>query len=416
MSDLFFIGGAASTAQVDTLTVGGTVEVGDKFLITLHDYDGTAADQTLSVDASSTSTSTTATDIATAFNASTNSLFTGITAAPSGSTVTLTADTAGVPFYCSVSTTESNDSAADSQTFSRAATTANSHSQDWSAAANWSTGSVPVATDNVYLDGRAGNAITRGLNQSSITLASFIIDEAMAYAVGTIANKLRISATKADIGRPATGGSTTQMSALINLDFGSNVCTGIIYRSNNIGTSGQPAIQIKGTHASNAFTVMGNAIVGFGTNTRGEATTVATLTVKDTAIVTVGSGVTLTTVNPEGGKVLLNCAATTIAYGKGTVETAGTGAITTVNVGGKFIGNSTGTITTLVAAGTGFADFTQSTAARTVTTGKVDGEKASISVDNGVPLSITFTNAVQLLNGAKSMQMNFGDGVSVQQS
>src|SRR6185369_11363014 len=95
------------------------------------------------------------TTIRDAFNASTNSLFTGITASATATTVVLTSDTAGIPFYCTVSTTETGGGGADAQTFSRASTTANAGPNDWNTDANWSTGAKPVNSDNVFFRNNA---------------------------------------------------------------------------------------------------------------------------------------------------------------------------------------------------------------------------------------------------------------------
>src|SRR5687768_5979997 len=99
MASKYFIGGSfTAVAQVDTLTVGGTVEADDVFKVTMTGEDGTAV--TLDVVAGSTTIATVCTNIATAFNASADARFIPVTALAGATTVTLTADTAGVPFYC----------------------------------------------------------------------------------------------------------------------------------------------------------------------------------------------------------------------------------------------------------------------------------------------------------------------------
>ena len=105
-----------TTAQVDTITVAGTVEVGDKFSVTVNgvQYSFTAA---------STSANDVATGLATAINADG-----GLPVTASGATggaFTLTADVSGAAFASTVNSTESDLSTADAQTISKAETTLN---------------------------------------------------------------------------------------------------------------------------------------------------------------------------------------------------------------------------------------------------------------------------------------------------
>lgn len=109
--------------QVDRLTPGGTIEVGDKFKIVVTDANGRSAE--LTVSATGTTVAQVCADITTAFNGSSDPCFTAITATNNTSYVILTADVAGLAFYCTVSTTESNGASTDGQTFARSSQTAN---------------------------------------------------------------------------------------------------------------------------------------------------------------------------------------------------------------------------------------------------------------------------------------------------
>jgi hypothetical protein len=144
MSTIRFKGTALAVAQVDTLTVGGTVEAGDLFKSTINT-------KVLSVAATTTVAATTATDFYTAWEAVSAALYpeyAEITADDVSATVTLTANEEGVPFTVTVTTTESNGGAADLQTFVRTATTASSGPKHWDTAANWSGAAVPVTGVN----------------------------------------------------------------------------------------------------------------------------------------------------------------------------------------------------------------------------------------------------------------------------
>lgn len=277
---------------------------------------------------------------------------------------------------------------------------------------NWSPTGVPTTGDTITFDGRAIAALTGG-NQSSITLTRITQFQSCSYDVGSIANPLLISATTVEIGVPPEDG-TSGSGAEFHLVTGSNATSVTVYNSKSTGTSGKAPILIRGINASNKLQVRGG-LVAIAEDAPGTSATFSEVTVVgSSAKVTIGSGVTLTTVYQSDGNILLKCAATTVTQTGGQLATKGSGAITTANVGGTAVLNATGTITNLNVNAGGSADFSQTTDARTVTNPKVYGS-GKINADNGKTLSVTFTNAVQCLNGAKSSQINFGS-VSVQQS
>jgi hypothetical protein len=202
MSSKYWVGGAASAQQIDRFTPA-TVQVGDIFTLTATGEDGSTA--AVSFTAAATTVASVTAGLVAAWNASTNPLHTPITAADATTSMTLTADVAGVPF--SVASTTTDGGGANTQTLVRSVVTASTGPKDWNTAVNWSDVTVPVSTDTVTLDGRAGNSIIYGLNQSAVTLASFQHYESMRYDVGTNTAPLRISATICDLTRPAIDGS-----------------------------------------------------------------------------------------------------------------------------------------------------------------------------------------------------------------
>ena len=105
-----------TTAQVDTITVAGVVEVGDKFSVTVNgvNYLFTAA---------STSANDVATGLAAAVNADGGMPVTASGA--TGGAFTLTADVGGAALFSAVASTEADLSAADAQTIVTAGTTLN---------------------------------------------------------------------------------------------------------------------------------------------------------------------------------------------------------------------------------------------------------------------------------------------------
>lgn len=415
MAENVFLGGATAVAQVDNLTPGGTIEVGDKFIVTLTAEDGTT--QSLTYAATGTTVASVCAGLVAAFNASTQSLFTAITASDQTTHVRLTADSAGVPFYCTASTTESDDSPADAQTFVRAASTACAGPKDWNTTANWLTGAVPVTTDSVTLDGRMANEIIYGLNQSSVTLAKLTTKDSLRYNLASLTYALKIGVTSLVIGEPAGDGSTGSGPSIININGGTVQSTVRAIKANGTGSSGYPAFQFAGTHASNDITVEAGS-VGIGTATPGQATTILTgKSVGRSAKVEIGTNVTLGTwtMEDDGGKLLIRSAFTTLETGAGTTcTTEGSGAGTTANVRGTFHPNSSGTLTTLNVEGNGFADYRQSSVERITTNVNLIGPGARLDASSIAPASIAaaFPNGADCKNGANTTQANWGTGTN----
>jgi hypothetical protein len=225
--------------------------------------------------------------------------------------------------------------------------------------------------------------------------------------------KLRIGATTVRIGDPSADGSSGGGSSLINLYI--TGATSIYVRKGRTGgTSNQPATQIQTDNNASDVTI-DEGTVGIGTDVYGETVTLNELIVNG-GRVELGEGVTFSGTAPalhmKAGTVVLRGAIATINQDAGSLRTEGTGAITTANIGGTLVANSTGTITTLQVQGAGLADFTQSTAARTVTNATVQGPTARIAADNGKPLTVTFTNGVDFIDGARTTQCDMGDEVN----
>jgi hypothetical protein len=401
MSTRRWLSGAAAVAQVDTLTVGGTVEASDIFIVTLTAEDGTT--QAISTVAGSTNTTTVATTIKTALAASTLPLFAAITWTTATVYVIGTAKVAGVPFYCAATTTETGGGAADDQTFSRAATTANAGPNDWNTALNWSAATVPVNADDVYVDeGTSAADILYGLNQSGVTLDEFRISQLYTGKIGTATAYLQIGAATAAIGE-YFGTDSPQGSGRIKIDFGSSNVDVTVTDSGITGTeTNQKPIRLKINHASATLAVLrGNVGLCVGTAETGQVTTLIVgfvTNLEQDADVEVGPGVTIGTITKYGGKLLTQSGATTLTQNGGQVQTEGTAAFTTMIVNaGNAILNASGTIAHLDSNG-GLADFTRSPVARTVSDWDV-AAGASIAYDSAVvtvTAGPTFTGAMRM--------------------
>lgn len=394
MSSPRWLGNAAKVAQVDTLTVGGTIESGDKFLMTING-------KTLTVSATDTSATTTATAIAAAWNALTATAgyqeFAEITASPNAGVVTLTADTAGLPFTVTVSTTESDDGAADNQTFVKSNVTASAGPNHWDTPSNWSTGAIPVNSDTPIIE-NSDIDILYGLDQSSVALSSLTIAASYTGKIGLPDRNILVQAAQYEEYR--TKYLTIQCSSTT---IGDGAGTGSDrIKINNLSTqaaltvrttrtgSGFYAVHWKGTHSSNTVSVSGGSVAIAPVPS--ETATVSALDVTGGASILVGSGVTLTTVTTSGGAVSLSAAATTLNQ-TGGILSHYAGAITTANVdGGELHEYSGATVTTYNVSTGGRLDFSKSNKARTVTncnrygTGEIYDPAGTVIWTNGIDL------------------------------
>ena len=384
-----FTGSAAAVAQVDRFDPAN-VEVDDIFTLTVTGADNKVA--AISFTATAATVDNVCDGLAAAWNASTSTACTPVTADPNYLLV-LTADTAGNAFTITASATDGG--IADTQTLTKVPITANAGPRDWTSTDNWSGGALPggAAGQDVYIEDAT---ILYGLDQSGIsnTLDSLNISQSQIGsnpAAGYAPIYLQIKATAVNVGA-FYGPGTPSESAPINIDTGSTASTIIVYNSGSNGT--MPAVRLKANSASTSVRALkGKTGLAYAS---GETATIGTLTVSyvgspaSDADVYVGSGVTMTTLAQTGGDVVLQCGLTTATAGAGTLTTAGSGAITTLNASGSTVtANSTGTITTLNITG-GTVDFSKSAAARTVTTLKLDaGGKLKYN-----PAIVTLTNNV----------------------
>lgn len=350
-------------AQVVTTTINSaSTSTTAVWTLTLTLDDGSTKTVTYTEDGSPTVTEIAAGLVA-AWNASTDPDISKITAAnPSAGVLTLTADTAGVPF--SIALADDDDG-----THTQEATTANVGNNDWNTARNWSTGTVPVNSDDVVFQGPAsGNsvAVLYGLNQSSVTLANVYFRKDYNGQIGRFENGkayyLRLDPDAFEY---------KASSSLALIDLTTAAIAPYVEANGNAG-SNRHALYLKaGSNLTTLTVKKGN--VGLAV-LPGETTTVATilcsyLTNQSSDVnLTVGSGVSLTTLTQNGGACELRCAATTATCSTGaTLTTSGSGAIGTLNVFGTVYSNSSGTVTTINWR-LGNLDFSRDKTARTVTT------------------------------------------------
>lgn len=427
MATKIWRGDSPAIAQVDTLTIGGTIEVGDKFTVTING-------KSMTYIATSTTAATCATGFVTQWNALSSTAypeFAEITAAEGVTgNLTLTADTAGKPFTISVATTESNGDAADSQTFTRTATTANSGPNCADVTTNWN-GGTPVDGDDVVVDD-SSVSLLYGLDLSTVTPASITIGPRFTGEIGLRpVNKDNANGSYSEYRETylklCDSGDATNTTVAINtssrlvkLNTNAGQVTVNVSGTGQPSTNGERSLYWKGTHASNSLTVS-KGIVGVAVLS-GETATVLTLnvgyrlSVAGDADVLLGSGVTLTnaTIVQSGGRLETNSATTgtaTITQSNGTLVLQSGGQLGLSILGGECIYNSTGTLGGApVVSGSGHLNFSQDLRAKTVTNPiDVFGKFAKVSDPN----KSVGTLVVDLNQTGNSENINLGTNLRI---
>jgi hypothetical protein len=393
---------------VTTLTVGGTIEAGDLFVVTMNG-------KAVSVAAASTVAAEVAELVQAALDASEHPEFMEVDWTVDGAVVTGTAATAGIPFTATATTTESNGSAADDQTFSASTTTSNQGPNDWSTAANWSGAAVPVNSDDVYLDTPID--ILYGLAQSAVTLTSLTIPESFAQA------KLGLPEHAGDYSEYrgvylAIGATTITVrcqSSRLKIDTGSVATTLNVQSTGQGEQTGLEALLWKGTSASNVVNItkgqVGIAVLGGETaNVSGGFRIGYESSVTSDAQVRCGTGVTFNAINKQGGKLMLasNSTALTQLAGETTILA---GAHTAINLdGGRLYYQSTGTVTALNLSNDGIADFTRDLRARTVSACDTYGSSWQIIDSYG---TVTWTAGIDLDRGNDLSGLKLGNNIRI---
>lgn len=361
---------ALAVAQVDTLTPGGTIEVGDIFIVTING-------KSCSYSATGTTVASVVTGLVAALQAMTAEEFTEITWTDSTTHVTATAVTAGKPFTITVNTTESNGGAADAQTFVQATTTDATGPNHWDDLNNWSEAAVPVNGDDANVDLSRGSVLY-GLEQSAVTLDSLDV-----FSSGETSNTMGLPDIDEDGGyyqyrtKELQIGATllrvNTRSPFVRLDLGSVQTAAEIRQTGSVSGDGVPACLIKGTNTSNVFELKGGTTgLGFFL---GEAVAAATVRVAPEATLLTGEHPTFTALTTLGTTLLQTqdtATAATVTVEDGETTIIGDGAITTLNCdGGTCKYESSGTVTT-ANIGPGTVDCSGDISPRTFSTTNLD--------------------------------------------
>lgn len=412
MATKVFRGDAVAVAQVNTVTPA-SVTIGNIFTLTING-------KSISYTAAAATVADVTAGLAAAVAASSIPEFAEVTAADNTTNLTLTASTAGRPFTQTSSSADGTGSPGHSMPTST--TTSSAGPSHYGTAANWSPSGVPVSTDDVYIRNTA-TSILYDLDQSAVTLNSLTIEASFTGYIGNPDYNgtyyeyrekfLKVGATTVNIGQGTGGGS-----GRIKLNVGAVQATFNISTTGSSAESGQPAVHLVGTHASNVLNILqGNVGVALDP---GATSVIATTRIgyqnapaTDVSL-TFGPGLTHGVINQSGGTITTSSNITTLNITDGVMSVLGTAAVTTINAeGGTIYHQSTGTITT-ANLGTGAAlDFSKDIRARTVTNCTLEAQS---SLKDGFK-SVTFTNPIYFRKcSLAEVTLDLGSDFSLQRS
>lgn len=341
MAEVIFEGNALAVAQVDTFTPAN-VEIGDTFTITLTDDENNSYEISFVAAAATTANAVTGLyDAAVAAKAEGRAPWTEVAATDDTTTLTVTADTAGVPF--GQSTTAVNGGANDTQTLTRAASTACSGPYIYDINENYIGNAKPVSTNNVTVPTRCTNHIRYGLSQSAVLLTDFDVELDCTAEIGSAEEPLYIDTDALTlrgrgqkwikIANPTEALSILQSAGSSDGSYGTNLQI--------VDAAGTPHLDIS---------LESGMSVGIAAGS-GEAANLDTLNIMGAGLVAIGAAVTkvaggaMTSVDQEGGEVKCRSAITAVTMGKNARKwTQDDATITTfIGRGGELVYNhSTG--------------------------------------------------------------------------
>jgi hypothetical protein len=413
-------GGAGAVAQVDTITPAN-VEIGDVFTITVNG-------KSVSFTATAATVANVTAGLTAAWNASTEPEHAEITAADATTHVTLTADTAGVPF--TATSAASDGGGTDTQTCVRAASVTNSGPNDALVDSNWSTGDVPGGDDVVFEDSDVDclyNLDQLGTTPGTPILTSLTVKSSYTGKIGLPRNNsngyVEYRPTVLELGTAVTaitiGEGDGTGSGRINLEVGnltSALAITIHKTAARLETDIPPVLITTGTQSDDTTMVVNRGDVGVAFHA-GDSAVIDTLKMgyvsKETkdAIVAVGSGTTLTTVTKSGGVLTSDANATTLTNTAGDVTFIGSATLGTATLaGGTLYYNSSGTLSTVYVTGDSILDFRQDARSRIVTNATIyeDGEIHDPAA------TVTWTNGIDLAYcGISDITLDLGENITL---
>jgi hypothetical protein len=378
-----WLGNAPFTAQVMTFTITGAANAAT-ISVTIN---GLAITYALT---GGDTNATAAAALQALLTASTLPEFQEVTWTVSTNVITGTATTAGTPFTAT-------GQAAGGTTNTVATPTANSSPNDVNIATNWSGGAVPVNGDDIVFQDNSVSALW-SLSALAAVTGTVTVWQNYTGQIGLPENnplgyaEYRPTYFQANPSTLTIGvGSRGNGSGLMQFNVGSVTCaiTVINTGANSPGTD--YALRLLGTSASNTLKQNGGTI-GIAM-LPSEVATFSTITVQNGSA-ELGSGVTLTTANCNGGTLTLRGTCTTLTVTGGTASLNASGTYTTVVAQNQstILWSGAATITTLTLSQGSRLDVSGDTRAKTITNSTVTGD----SVVNDPYSAITWTNATTI--------------------
>ncbi len=393
MSVIRWRGDAGAVQQVNTVTPG-SVGIGNVFTLVINGkalaFTATAA----------TVANVTAGLVALVNAATATPEWAEVTAADNTTNLTLTANTAGVPF------TQSSSATGGSATLVTVTTTAGTGPNDIGNGLNYSSGALPVGGDDLYFENSASPGLYNLQALAAITLNSVNFAASFTGPIGLPYNNpsgyveyrpLYLQLAPSGTFQVNIGYGPGNGSGRIKLDTQTYETILNVYNAATSVEQGIEAVLWKGSNASNVVNLLKGT---FGAAVfAGETATIATLrcgyTQNQSSDVQArtGTGCTLATVNKTGGTLTLNSAATTVTQLAGVLTILGSGAVTTLTVnGGTANYRSTGTLGTATVFGGATLDFSGDQQAKALTNPITLYEGATLNDPDGVlPLNWQFT-------------------------
>jgi hypothetical protein len=411
----YWRGDAQPIAQVVTITITAD-DAATTYIITINT-------KTVSVPGSGTGTADTAAALQAALAASTIAEFEEITWTVSGSTVTGTATTAGVPF-----TATSSKSGGTGTIGAVTTTTTSQGPNDWNSVENWSLGRIPINGDDVVLYDSSVDLLYN-LDHHTVTLSSLSIDSTYTGSLGlprynANGGYLEYRPTYLQIGVPVLriGAGSGSGSGRIKIDSGSVAMTASVYSTGAAIDQGLPAVILKGTAAGSDGVNILNVQQGtVGTCLEpGDACDWYEVNIgfqqapATDATVTLGHGCTLTQINQNGGVLSFYDSVTQLISYAGTATAYFDADITTLDLqGGTLYFQSDGTIGSATVGDGSTLDCSQDPRLKTIT----NLTMSPGSTFNDPNKQVTFTNPVYLRNcSLDQVALTLGQDVHIQRT
>lgn len=415
MADNRWRGDQKNTAQVNTITPA-SVTIGNTFSVTING-------KSITYTATAATVANVTAGLVALLSVSTIPEFQEITWTDSTTKITATAVTAGKPF--TQTSTSATGTGSGGHANVTATATANTSCNDVNDGANWSAGTVPANTEDVYIQDSGVSLLYNLGALSAVTLTSLNVDDTFTGEIGLPsvtdsgyyeyrATELAIGATTINIGRNDSSGS-----GRIRLNVGSVACTLNILDTGSAASLGDYAVRWRGTDSGNVVNILKGEL-GVAVDASHTAT-IATLRIgyvssqeQDCRVFT-GPGTTLTTVNMGGGQVNIaggTAAATTINQTAGEL-TINNGTVGTLAIdGGTCNYNSAGTITLATVGSDAELDLSHNLRDLTITTLKL--YKGATFLDPFRRTASRLTNGAQLHRcSLDDVTLNLGEHVQL---